>query len=137
MDIDFSNINLLAVLLAALAYFILGALWFTPLFGKQYDEALGTKRDKKQKWPAIYYVGPFLSSLAAALGLAAVISLLGISSLGDAITLGLLAGVGFALSISMNNAINPITPKPIKYGLVTGLYHVVGFILASIIIVTL
>lgn len=41
-----SELNGLAIILASLAYFVLGAVWFMPLFGAQYDKALDTKRSK-------------------------------------------------------------------------------------------
>src|SRR5688572_23846027 len=115
-----SEINWLAVVLAAFAYFMLGALWFTPLFGVVYDAALGTKRSKGQKWPAIYYVGPFLSALVTSAATAVLAYALGVSDMANAVWLGLIVGVGYALSISYNNAINPKTPRPLLYGTVTG-----------------
>ena len=129
-----TELNLLAVIIATFAYFMLGALWFTPLFGAAYDKALGTKRDSGQKWPAIYYIGPFLSAVVTSAATAVLVYALGVSNLADAVWLGLILGVGFALSISCNNAINPITPRPLLYGIVTGGYHVVGITLVAIII---
>lgn len=131
---DITGLNWLAIIVATLAYFILGALWFTPLFGKAYDKALETKRAKGQKWPAIYYVGPFLSALVTTFATAILIYALGIEMLADAIWLGLIVGIGYALSVSVNNAINPKTPHPLLYGLVTGGYHVVGITLVAAII---
>jgi len=128
------QLNWLAIALATFAYFILGALWFTPLFGNVYDTALGVKRQKNQKWPPIYYVGPFVSSVVATIATAVLVFALDVNTLSEAITLGLVVGVGYALSVSINNAINPKTPRPLLYGLVTGGYHVVGITLVSAIL---
>lgn len=130
----FENINVVAIIVAALAYFILGALWFTPLFGKLYDKALGTQRDKKQKWPPIYYLGPLGASILTACAVAILSSWLDITTLIDAVWLGLVIGAGVALSVSCNNAINPITPRPLMYGLVTGSYHIMGIVLCAVVI---
>lgn len=132
-----TELNWLAIATATLAYFMLGALWFTPLFGKTYDEALGTKRAKGQKWPAIYYIGPFTSALVTTITTAILLYALDVHTLADAVVLGLIVGVGYALSISINNAINPKTPRPLLYGLVTGGYHIVGIVIVAWILLVL
>ena len=38
---DFSAINWLAVIVAAVAFFALGALWYGPLFGKPWQKGVG------------------------------------------------------------------------------------------------
>lgn len=129
-----SEINWFAVIAATCAYFILGALWFTPLFGKAYDAALGIKRDKGQKWPAVYYIGPFISALVTSVAIAVLVYALNISDVTNATLLGLVVGAGVALSISCNNAINPKTPRPLLYGFVTGGYHTVGIIVVAVIL---
>ena len=129
-----SEINWLAIILATLAYFILGAIWFTPLFGNAYDKALDSKRTKGQKWPAIYYAGPFVSALVATTTTAVLLYALHVEQISDALQLGLIVGVGYAMSISFNNAINPKTPRPLLYGAVTGSYHVVGIVIVAAII---
>lgn len=129
-----SELNWLAIMLATLAYFILGAIWFTPLFGKAYDKALDSKRAKGQKWPAIYYVGPFVSALVTATATAVLLYALRVGQMSDALLLGVIVGVGYAMSISFNNAINPKTPRPLLYGAVTGSYHVVGIVIVAAIL---
>ncbi|HAF30640.1 MAG TPA: DUF1761 domain-containing protein [Bacteroidales bacterium] len=43
---DFSNINYLAVFVSALASFVIGSLWYSPiLFGKSWQNALGLSED--------------------------------------------------------------------------------------------
>lgn len=129
-----SELNWLAIVLATLAYFILGAIWFTPLFGKAYDAALESKRTKDQKWPPIYYVGPFVSALITTIATSILLYALHVGQMSDALLLGLIVGVGYAMSISFNNAINPKTPRPLLYGAVTGSYHVVGIVIVAAIL---
>lgn len=129
-----NELNWLAILVATVAYFVLGAIWFTPLFGKTYDKAIGVYRSRNQKWPPIYYIGPFVSSLVVSIATAVLINAMNISTLSDALTLGLIVGLGYTASISFNNAINPKTPLPLLYGAVTGSYHVVGILIVSAVI---
>lgn len=128
------NINWLAALAAAVAYFVLGGLWFTPLFGKQYDQALGFERSKGQKWGALYYIMPILSALVVSAATAILIEALKITQVSEAACLGLLVGVGYSAAISFNNAVTPNTPRPLLFGAVTGGYHIVGAVLVSVII---
>lgn len=128
-----NEINWLAVALATLAYFILGAIWFTPLFGKAYDKGTGVKRSPKQKWPAMYYIGPFLSSLAVTVTAAILLYALNVQNMSDAVVLGLVIGIGLA-SISISNAIAPNMPRPLMYGSVVGGYHLVSVVLVAVIL---
>jgi hypothetical protein len=123
-----SELNWLAILVASIVYFVLGAAWFTPLFGKAYDRALGTDRGKTKKWPAVYYYGPFLGSIVATTALAILMYAAKINNLSDALLLATIIGVGFSLSTSLVVAINPNIPKPVSFGLVTGLYHLVSLL---------
>ena len=126
--------NWIAALVGAVAYFILGAIWFGPLFGKAYDRALGFERAKDQKWPALYYVGPLVSSVVVAAATAILVAAINVASLSGALLLGALLGVGYSWPVSVNNAINPKTPLPLLYGTVTGVYHVVGTMIAAVIV---
>ena len=128
------QINWFAVIIAAIGYFMLGALWFSPLVaGKYYDNALGFVRTKEMKWGALYYVGPFVGCLISSIATAFLMQMCSVSSSVEAIRLGFIVGVGYGLAVSVTNAINPNTPKPIMYGFATGGYHVLGNVLASII----
>lgn len=129
-----NELNWLAIGLATVVYFMLGAIWFTPLFGKAYDRALDSKRAKGQKWPPIYYIGPFVSAFITTVATSVLIHALNVATLLDALLLGLIVGVGYAMSVSFNNAINPKTPRPLLYGAVTGGYHVVGIVIVAIIV---
>ncbi len=129
--------NIVAVTTAVLAYFILGALWFTPLFGKAYDKAIGVDRSKKQKWPLLYYIGPFVGTIITTLATATLIYTLKIENLWDGVVLGCIVGLGYAGAISFTNAITPNTPRPLLFGLITGSYHFVGIIIVSAIITIL
>lgn len=131
-----SEINWPIILLATVIYFILGAIWFTPLFGKAYDIGTGVKRSSKQKWPAIYYYAPFLSSLAVTIAIGIVMNALNIENLANAVITGLLFGFSLA-AISFSNGVTPNMPRPVIFGLVVGGYHLISAIIVSIMIFTL
>lgn len=128
------ELNWLAIGLATLASFILGALWFTPLFGKAYDNASGYQRKKGQTFTTIYYVGPFVGSLVMAIAMAILLTSLSPDDLTDAMMLSLVVGLGVAASASVVNAINPKIAHPLQYGVVTGGYHVVSLLVITAIL---
>jgi hypothetical protein len=92
----FADLNWLAVLVAALAYFVLGAIWYSNMmFGKAYRAALGITEQgtPNPSLLIINFVGWFIS--ATALGLVGAAA--GASTVIDGIVLGLVAGVGFVV----------------------------------------
>lgn len=63
---DFSNINFLAVLVAAIAAFILGFVWHGPLFGKMWMKLVGVSQADMQAMQA-KGMGPMVPHMIAAL----------------------------------------------------------------------
>ena len=129
-----ASINWLAVAVAALASYVLGALWFTPLFGRAWDRALGIERVRGERYPPIYYVVPLVSSVLVAIATAVLVAATGIDGWADAAVLGLVVGIGYSAAVTFTNAVTPTTPHPLAFGLITGSYHVVGSVAAAIII---
>lgn len=126
--------NLLSIFAAGAAYFALGGLWFTPLFGKQWDKAVGFERPPKWRPSAVYYIGPFVGCMLAAVALAALVQLTNAQTLEQHIILGLITGLGFGATITTVNAIAPNMPRPGLYALVVGSYHAVGLMLCSAVL---
>jgi hypothetical protein len=136
MDTTFlSNINWLAVLVAAIAYFALGALWYSPLFGKkwvQYQNIDMNDPDIK-KGVAGIMVGSFVLMLFATIGLAILVARIPLNGgVMSGLKLGLMTGLLFsATAISITYL---YIKKPIGLHFIDGLYHVVGQIIAAIIL---
>lgn len=123
-----------AILAGGFAYFMLGALWFTPLFGKQWDSAVGFIRPIGWTPSAVYYVGPLAGCLIATSAIAVLQRTIQPISLLDALLLGLIVGLGFGVTITAVNAIAPNMPRPGLYAAVTGSYHLTGLMLTSAIL---
>ena len=132
----FANLNWISVVAAFIAYFLLGALWFTLFFSKQYKISLGRENETLPNKP-IFIVGPALCSLVITIASAVLISALNISSFSDALKFSLLVGIGYLFANTVNIAINPNIPRPILYGIISGTYHLVGILMVSIILVSM
>jgi hypothetical protein len=126
------NVNWPIVALATLAYYLLGALWFTPLFGRSWDRAVGFDRPRGHRFPARYYVTPLVSSLVVAVATAVLVEAVDVSTPADAAELGAVAGIGYAAAVSFNNAVAPNVPRPFLLGAITAGYHVVGVIVVAV-----
>ncbi len=131
------ELNWLAVIVAALAYFALGALWYAPpVMGKTWMAAGGVEMpaDDQRPGPGIYLV-PLLGSVLSAIALGMLAEATSTDTVGEGLVLGIVAAVGFALAIAMVTAtFETSKPRPMVWGAVTAGYHVLGLIVAAVII---
>ena len=132
-----TNIAWLPVLFAFVPYFLLGALWFTVLFPKQYKLSLGRENDSQQTLAPIFIIGPALCCLVITVTSAVLLYALKIDSYENALLFAVLIGVGYLFANTVNIAINPNIPRPILYGLISGSYHCVGILIVSMILVAM
>jgi Protein of unknown function (DUF1761) len=126
--------KLYSPLVAGAAYFVLGGLWFTPLFGKAWDRAVGFDRPPRWRPAAAYYLGPLVGCLVAAFAMYALLGLAAADTLGQALQVGAVAGLGFSACVTAVNAVSPNVPRPALYAVVVGSYHAVGALLCAAII---
>ena len=132
----FSNINCLAVLVAAIAYFMLGAIWYSKaLFGAKWAVAVGINMNDpdKGKGMAKMMIGTFVLILVTCIGLALLVNRLDLTLFVSAVKLSLITGICFAttaVSISFIYESRPTALYFIDCG-----YHLVGHIAAAIILV--
>src|SRR5215218_5067207 len=136
MDISyFSHINWLAVLVAAIAYFALGALWFSkPVFGGKWValHKINIEGPEAKKGVGAIMFGSFILMLIATIGLAILVARFHLYEAISGIKLGLFTGICFACTaISVTYL---YIKKPAASHFIDGLYHVVGQIIAAIIL---
>ncbi|MHC4377695.1 MAG: DUF1761 domain-containing protein [Planctomycetota bacterium] len=97
LDIDFGDLNWLAILVATIVSFVLGGLWYGPLFGQAWMAAVGkTEEQIRAEGTAGRAMGiSFLTQVVASTMLAIVFQLIGLEGWDDGAVLGALIGVGF------------------------------------------
>lgn len=132
-----ADISWLSVFLAFVPYFLLGALWFTLFFPRQYRISLGKENEAAQKPAPIFIIGPALCCLVITVATAILIYALKIDSHENAVTLAAIIGLGYLVSNTVNIAINPNIPRPLLYGLISGSYHFVGIMIVCMILVAM
>ena len=91
------QINWLAVLLAALATFVVGGLWYSLLFAKPWQKAAGVSDEQLKSGTARVFVGSFILAVVMAVFLAAFIG-------GGGFAFGTFAGLGSWTGVGSNSA---------------------------------
>ncbi len=81
---SFGSINWIGVLLALLAYTVLGGVWFAVLFAKPYAAALGRESVPQPANPALFYGGPAVANLFIVVTTAALMAALDVGTVVDA-----------------------------------------------------
>lgn len=92
--LDFGGLNWWAILAATVVAFVIGGLWYGPLFGKAWMDALGKTEEDIEPSPMPFIVS-FVTALITSVVLAALIQTLGIQSVSSGLILGGLMGFGF------------------------------------------
>ena len=129
-----AGMNYWAILVAAIAYMALGALWYSPvLFGKAWMKGIGkTKEQVDADFSPINYLYGIIAAFLSAYGIARIMSWSGGDSVIDGIKVALIAGICFVLAAM---AVNDIFEKrPRSLTVINTLYHVAGFVVCGIII---
>jgi len=122
--------NLLAVLVAGIAYFVLGIIWYSQaVFGKQWMKMTGVKEMKPT--PVNMVVGLVISIIPAYV-LAGLVDFMAPVTLMSGLLAGLLAWIGFVATLSLAPVL--WEKKPLNLYLLNNAYNLVSFLLMGAII---
>lgn len=127
------DINYLAALVAALAYFAIGAAWYSPvLFSKQWLRAIGREGQQPETPGAMLFVGTLIAYFIQAVVLAAIARTTGATELVDGLVLGIFVGVGVAATIVWVNTAYEQRPPALFW--INAMNAVLGFAAMAIIV---
>lgn len=130
----FAQINLWGVLAAAAFGFVFGGVYFGALVPRYYAIALGREAMPAVKLDLLTILGPFVCNIVMIVTTAAIMRMTGVVSLADALSLGLVIGVGYLLAMCMTIAINPNFPRPFTYTMVNAPYFLVSSLVTSAVL---
>jgi hypothetical protein len=132
----FSGVNYLAVIVAAAAAFVIGAVWYTILFSRQWIAAIGTTKEEMQAKggsPA-----PFIVAIVGYLVMGWVLSVVMDSiwpdgaTTGDGILAGVVLWLGFTLTTTSVNYAFP-GRKPALTAIDSGGWLVIAVFMGAIV----
>lgn len=131
-----SHLNWLAVVVAAVVYYVIGAVWFAPFaMGGPWTRAIGWGDKPPPALTATTIALPLVAYFVAAIAVAMLAKATGSDDVSGGIVLGLVVGVGFAGSILFVTAAFETTkPQPWNwFGIAFG-YHLIGLLATAIIV---
>jgi surface polysaccharide O-acyltransferase-like enzyme len=135
----FLGVNLLAVLVSALATMVVGFLWYSPmLFANPWMRLMGLDPNDKakvaemQKSAGPSYFMSLIASILAAFVLGKLISVAGFSTAVDGLKIGLVVWLGFVTTVQLTNALFSRQPNRL-YMINTG-YQLVCYVVMGAIL---
>jgi len=131
--------NWLPILCAGAAYFVLGFVWYSLLFGKiwaaeqvRHCGGEGTGPGKREFIGML--VANIISNLVASAAIAFLLRRMGIGDLATALKLG--AGLAVGFSITTLTIVHVWEKKSTKVWIIDASYHLLGCMIASAILVS-
>ncbi len=131
--------NYVAIVVAAIAAFLVGWLWYGPLFGKQWMSLMGItkkemekgKKEMQEQMPVMILVG-FLATLAMAFVLAFFVSLAQSPNALWGMCAGAIAWFGFVMTVLLNSFL--YEKRPISLWMLNAAHYLVALVLMGAII---
>ena len=130
------DINYLAVFVAAIVYYVGGALWYSPLlFGKTWMGLVGLteekiKEGKKEAWKS--YLTAAISAILISYGIARIEAYLNVITVGAGLHAGFWTWICFVITTMATN--NAFAGRSFKLLLIDGGYHLYGFVIMGVIL---
>jgi hypothetical protein len=132
-----ADVNWLAVIVAAIAYFVLGAAWYAPpVFGNAWMRATGVRMTEGDRGPGVaVYFAPLLTCLLASIATGLLAVATRTNELKEGIQLGLVVGVGVAAAVAiLGGVFESNKPKPMLSAAISAGYHVLGLLIVGALV---
>ena len=138
MTLDMAAINWLAVIVATVIYFALGAVWFAPAtpIGRAWVAASGYQSPTTGASSSnVFYIVPAATTFVMVVATALIAGATATDTLNEGVVLGLLVGIGYAVMIVLTTAAFEFSkPRQWTWGVIDASYHVLGLLIAAVII---
>jgi hypothetical protein len=138
MTLDLSAINWLAVFVATVIYFALGAVWFAPAtpIGRAWVSASGYQSPTSGASSSnLFYIVPAATTFVMVVATALIAGATGTDTLTEGVVLGLLIGIGYAAMIVLTTAAFEFSkPRQWTWGVIDASYHVLGLLITAVML---
>ena len=130
-----SDVNYLAALVAALAWFALGAIWYAPpVLGRAWMRAGGTEMPEGFRPNPAIFVATLVLYFVTAVAAAMFAKATGSTTFGDGVVLGLVTAVGFVVTTIAIEALYGRRPQPIAWFAINGAVNLLGVLIVAVIV---
>ncbi len=126
------QVNYLAIIVSAVVYFVIGAVWYSLVFGKIWMKYVGRSEEQLRSGSKIVFLYTLIAELVICFAMAFIIWILGTPNCVSAIKVGLFFGLAFTSTIIAIN--NWYGQRSWKLTFIDSGYHIVGMVFASIIL---
>lgn len=113
--------------------FIIGMMWYGPLFGKKWMAAVGLKAEDISGSNVGVYIYAAINAAVGALGLAFILNAIGVETIAQGLLVTLIVWTAINLAPSINHLNFEMRPKSLIY--ITTLHDLVGWLVITILIV--
>lgn len=136
MSLDvLADVNWIAVAVATLAYFALGAAWYiAPPIAKVWARAGGIEVDPEQGPDPMVFVWTLVVYAVIATATAMLAVATGTETAGEGAVLGGGVGVGYLVASAAVSAIYDQKPEPLNYLWVNGVFNLIGLVVVGAIL---
>jgi hypothetical protein len=131
------EINWVAVVIAGLIYFAIGAVWYSPLlFAARWQRSIGWDSQRPPpEMSVMTYVVPLIAYLVMATAVAIIARATESDTFAEGIILGVVVGIGLSLMHTLVDAtFDPNKPEPWVWFAINGTYHALGLIIVAVIV---
>jgi hypothetical protein len=129
------DVNYLAALVATIAYFVWGAIWYAPpVLGKVWQRAAGIEMPENTTPSPMFFIGTLVAYFVGAVATAMLALGTASDTVSEGVVLGVVIGVGYAMTAAAVTTIYERKPQPTTYFWLNGIYNFVGALIVAIIV---
>lgn len=133
---DLSSINWLAVVVSAVAFFVLGSVWYGPIFGKAWQRAVGLSDEElKSANMGKLFGSAFIMAVIVSVGMAIFFFGFGPNPDMNAATGATMAAMTGIFFIFPSTAMNYLfSRKPASLIFIDSFYHIIAYTVVGVIL---
>jgi hypothetical protein len=138
MSLDMvGQLNWLAVVVGAVFYYILGAIWYAPpVLGRAWQRSIGwDPANAPPRMTPINFVIPFIAYLVISAGIGMLAAATGSADVTTGVTLGVVLGLAFAVGRTAVDAVfDPNKPQRWTWFAITAGYHLIAIVVIAVLV---
>jgi hypothetical protein len=129
----FTSLNWLAVIVATIVYFLLGALWYSPmLFANVWMKLRNLSEEDIDGPNPVIFLYSFILQFIAVTSLALFLAAMNVEGAVNGAIIGFGAGAGILFTLAGTTGI--FSETPMKLHFIDNGYHIVGLVICGIIL---
>lgn len=130
----FSDLNWLAVVVAAIAWFVFSAIWYSvPPLSNAWQKAAGVDASAEGPPLTLLFIPTFVGYFVTTVVIALLVRAIGATEVNDGIILGIVLGVGFGTVGALISQI--YERKGATYWLINGVNAIIAYMIVAVILV--